>query len=375
MNTDDLDGPGAARAAGLRYVSDRTPGIARLADGAGFRYVDADGHGVSDPDTLERIRRLAIPPAWTDVWICALPHGHLQATGRDARGRKQYRYHARWRVVRDEAKYERMAAFGRALPRIRQAVAGDLALPGLPREKVLASIVTLLEATLMRVGNEEYARANHSFGLTTLRNRHVQVNGSAVAFRFRGKSGVVHARTISDRRLARLIRHIRELPGQELFQYLDEEGQVHAVNSADVNDYLRTIAGDDFTAKDFRTWAGTVLAALALGACGPASSATESKRLVAHAIEQVAAQLGNTAAVCRKCYVHPAVIDAYLGGVLREGWQAPEAPGPGAAPHGLQPEEAAVLALLERRLEAAAPAAKTSRTRKASPERQPRARA
>jgi len=363
MNTDDLDGPGAAKAAGLRYVSDSRPGIARLAAGAGFRYVDAEGRAVTAPDTLERIRRLAIPPAWTDVWICDLPHAHLQATGRDARGRKQYRYHPRWRVVRDEAKYERMAAFGRALPRIRQAAAADLARPGLSREKVLASIVTLLEATLMRVGNEEYARANHSFGLTTLRNRHVQVHGSAVAFRFRGKSGVVHARTISDRRLARLIRRIRELPGQELFQYLDEDGTVHAVNSTDVNDYLRAVTGEDFTAKDFRTWAGTVLAARALGACGPADSAAASKRVVAQAIAQVAEQLGNTAAVCRKCYVHPAVIDAYLDGALPAAWPASGPPGPVEDPCALQPEEGAVLALLERRLEAAAPAAKTSRTR------------
>jgi DNA topoisomerase-1 len=248
--------------AGLRYVHDRAPGIQRHGAPGAFRYTDADGGTVSDHNTLERIRKLAIPPAWTEVWICKLANGHLQATGRDARGRKQYRYHARWRESRDEDKYGRLLAFGRALPAIRARVDAALRLPGLPREKMLATIVYLLQATMMRIGNEEYARTNKSFGLTTLRDRHVRVDGSEVEFRFRGKSGVQHAVKLHDRRLARIISQTRDLPGQELFQYLDDSGQPHAIGSQDVNDYLREISGADYTAKDFRTWSGTVLAAL-----------------------------------------------------------------------------------------------------------------
>jgi DNA topoisomerase-1 len=336
------DAVASARAAGLRHVHDDRPGLRRLAAKNGFRYVDADGKPVRDAATLARIRSLAIPPAWRDVWICPLANGHLQATGRDARGRKQYRYHPRWREVRDEVKYNRMLAFGQALPSIRARVDAALSLPGLPREKVLATVVSLLQATLIRIGNEEYARDNRSYGLTTLRNRHVRVDGSAVQFRFRGKSGVQHAVTVSDRRLARIIARIRDLPGQDLFQYVDDDGNLHSVGSADVNDYLRTLSGEDYTAKDFRTWHGTLLAALALHECGPCGCDTEGKRNVLRAIETVAQRLGNTPAVCRKCYVHPAVLDAYLAGTplpLADDAIA-------TCPHALTREEQAVLALL-----------------------------
>jgi DNA topoisomerase I len=295
---------GSAKAAGLRYVSDAQPGISRLRSGNSFRYLTPEGRAVREAGTLARIRRLAIPPAWEDVWICAREDGHLQATGRDARGRKQYRYHPRWREVRDETKYGRMLAFAKALPRIRRRVSQDLALPGLPRDKVLATVVRLLETTRIRVGNQEYARANDSFGLTTLRTRQVRVNGSTMSFRFRGKSGVQHDVALNDRKLATIVRRMRDLPGYELFQYVDEAGERRAVDSADVNDYLRSAAGEEFTSKDFRTWAGTVLAAQALHECG--------RNQLKHAIARVARQLGNTPAVCRKCYIHPAVIDAYL---------------------------------------------------------------
>ncbi|MGZ3183520.1 MAG: DNA topoisomerase IB [Telluria sp.] len=344
------DPPLAARAAGLRYVSDEQAGIRREPGRKGFRYTMPDGSEVTDEDTLARIKALAIPPAWTDVWICKSPNGHLQATGRDARGRKQYRYHARWRRVRDEVKYERMLSFGRALPLIRQEVDRALRLPGLPREKVLATIVYLLQATMMRIGNEEYARENGSFGLTTLRNRHVRIDGSEVEFRFRGKSGVFHSVKLADRRLARIIQRTRELPGQDLFQYVDDDGEPHAIGSADVNDYLRDITGEDYTAKDFRTWAGTVLAALALQEYEQVDSQAQAKKNIVRAIEHVAEKLGNTPSVCRKCYVHPAVLDAYLDGVMLEGLRARAQNELAAEVHALQPEEAAVLALLERRL-------------------------
>lgn len=295
---------GSAKAAGLRYVSDAEPGISRQRSGSTFRYLRPDGKALREAETLARIRRLAIPPAWEDVWICVRDDGHLQATGRDARGRKQYRYHPRWREVRDETKYGRMLAFAKALPRIRRRVSQDLALPGLPREKVLATVVRLLETTRIRVGNQEYARANDSFGLTTLRTRQVRVKGSTMSFRFRGKSGVQHDVALNDRKLATIVRRMRDLPGYELFQYVDEAGETRAVDSADVNEYLRSAAGEEFTSKDFRTWAGTVLAAQALHECG--------KNQLKQAIARVARQLGNTPAVCRKCYIHPAVIDAYL---------------------------------------------------------------
>jgi DNA topoisomerase-1 len=347
---DTKDSTSAARAAGLRYVHDGRAGIHREAIKDGFRYLDAHGEPVEDETTLARIKGLVIPPAWQDVWICAQANGHLQATGRDARGRKQYRYHPKWRTARDEVKYERMLKFGDALPAIRHEVDRALKLPGLPREKVLATIVYLLEATMMRVGNEEYARTNKSFGLTTLRNRHVKVDGSDVQFSFRGKSGVYHKVKVHDRRLAGIVKRTRDLPGQELFQYIDDDGETHSVDSSDVNDYLRNITGEEYTAKDFRTWSGTVLAALALQEFEKFDSETQAKKNIVRAIESVAEKLGNTPTICRKCYVHPAVLDAYLEGapldVMRERTEEKLA----EDLHALQPEEAAVLAMLQQRL-------------------------
>ena len=344
------DPPAAARAAGLRYVHDDRPGIRREAGKDGFRYLDAHGEPVADENTLARIKRLAIPPAWLDVWICPQANGHLQATGRDVRGRKQYRYHPKWREARDEVKYERMLKFGQSLPSIRAEVDRALKLPGLPREKVLATIVYLLEATMMRVGNEEYARTNKSFGLTTLRNRHAKVDGSDVEFSFRGKSGVYHKVKVHDRRLARIVARSRDLPGQELFQYVDEDGETHAIDSSDVNDYLRAISGEDYTAKDFRTWSGTVLAALALQEFEKFDSEAQAKKNIVRAIESVAEKLGNTPSICRKCYVHPAVLDAYLDGAALEVLRERTEETLQEDLHALQPEEAAVLAMLQQRL-------------------------
>lgn len=357
------DPPAVARQVGLRYVGDDTPGIARVASGAGFRYVDAHGRALSDETTLARIRSLAIPPAWTDVWICPWENGHIQATGRDARGRKQYRYHPQWRSVRDEVKYERMLGFGKALPAIRQRVDDALRLPGLPREKVLATIVYLLEATMMRVGNEEYARQNKSFGLTTLRDRHARIDGSEVEFRFRGKSGVRHAIRLDDPRLARIVRRMRDLPGQELFQYVDEDGEQRTVGSADVNDYLREITGEDFTAKDFRTWSGTLLAALALQEYERFDSEAQAKKNVVRAIETVAERLGNTPSICRKCYVHPAVIESYMDGTMLHALRERARDEMSNALQALSPEEAAVLALLQERLSRAEPVQQVARKR------------
>ncbi|WP_293779655.1 DNA topoisomerase IB [uncultured Oxalicibacterium sp.] len=305
-----------AKQAGLRYVRDGSQGYRRLPTSKGFRYTDSDGKPLKDPLHLTRIRSLVIPPAWQDVWICRWENGHLQATGRDARGRKQYRYHPQWRTVRDEAKYERMLQFGLALPKLRAGLDKALALPGLPREKVLAAVVFLLHATLIRVGNREYARDNESFGMSTLRKKHVRLDGSEIHFSFKGKSGVRHSISLQDRRLANLIKRMRELPGQDLFQYEDEQGVLHAIGSADVNDYLRELCGEDYTAKDFRTWSGTVLAASALVACEPCQSETHGKRMVTQAIVDVASKLGNTPSICRKCYVHPQVIESYLKGQL-----------------------------------------------------------
>jgi DNA topoisomerase-1 len=346
----NADPPAAAKAAGLRYVNDSKPGIRREGSPGGFRYVDARGEPILDEDTLKRIKSLAIPPAWTDVWICPQASGHLQATGRDARGRKQYRYHPKWREVRDDVKYERMIKFGKALPAIRSEVDRALSLPGLPREKVLATIVYLLETTMMRVGNEEYARENKSFGLTTLRNRHVRIDGSDVEFRFRGKSGVWHQVKVHDRRLARIIQRSRDLPGQELFEYVDDEGETRTVDSSDVNDYLRQVTGEDYTAKDFRTWAGTVLAAVALREFEQFDSQTQAKKNVAQAIQSVAEKLRNTPSVCRKCYVHPAILEAYLDGTTLQVLGERAAGDLATSLHDLQPEEAAVLAMLEERL-------------------------
>ena len=296
----------------MRYVSDRSPGIRRRRAGRTFRYSTASGRPVRDPRELARIRSLAIPPAWTEVWICAAPDGHLQAVGRDARGRKQYRYHPAWRALRERTKYDRMRAFARALPRIRRRVERDLARSGLPREKVLATVVRLLELTRIRVGNPEYTRENGSYGLTTLRNRHVEVRGAKLRFHFRGKSGRIRDVAVESPRLARVVRRCLEIRGQELFQYVDDDGSIRSVSSGDVNDYLREISGDEFTAKDFRTWAGTVLARGALEKCSPARNAAEAKRNVVRAIAATAAELGNTPAVCRKSYVHPGILDSYL---------------------------------------------------------------
>jgi DNA topoisomerase-1 len=304
-----------ARARGIRYVHGDTPGIRRLRRGEGFAYRRADGAPVRDPAVLARIRALAIPPAWNDVWICASPHGHLQATGRDARGRKQYRYHAAFRALRDEHKYDRLAAFARALPAIRRRVRADLRRGGLPREKVIATVVRLLETTFIRVGNEAYARENGSFGLTTLRNRHVRVNGRHIEFHFRGKSGKQHAVALDDAQLAHIIRRCRELPGYELFQYV-ENGKPRGVGSADINAYLKEITGADYSAKDFRTWGGTLLAGMALSHRPPPRSKAQAKREVKVAVQAAAAVLGNTAAICRKSYVHPRVIAAYETGKL-----------------------------------------------------------
>jgi len=309
----------AARAAGLRYVDpDTTPGLARVRRRGGFAYVDANGRPVRDAATLERIRKLVVPPAWRDVWICPVPNGHIQAVGRDARGRKQYRYHARWREVRDATKYHRVLAFSRALPRIRRACERDLARPGLPREKVLATAVRLLELTHMRIGNEEYARENGSYGLTTLRDRHVRVEGGRVVFRFRGKAGKVRELDVRDRRLAGIIGKCSELPGHELFQYVDDGGALRTIDSGDVNRYIRAAAGgEEFTAKDFRTWAGTVLAARTLRALEPCAGRGRANKNVVSCVKAVAARLGNTPAVCKRCYVHPAVLESYLDGTLR----------------------------------------------------------
>jgi DNA topoisomerase-1 len=340
----------SAEAAGLRYVTDDRPGIRRLRSGKGFRYVNADGETVREKATLRRIRSLVIPPAWTDVWICPSPNGHLQATGKDDRGRKQYRYHPRWRATRDETKYHRVIAFGYALPRIRARVDEDLSLPGLPRTKVLAAVVRLLETTLIRVGNEEYAEENNSFGLTTLRDRHVDIEGSELRFSFRGKSGVRHKISVTDRRLARIVQRCQDVPGAELFQYIDDDGEAHDIDSADVNAYLQEVAGEEFTAKDFRTWAGTVLAAHALEEFEAFDSETQAKHNIMEAIESVARRLGNTRTVCRKCYVHPAVISAYIEGTLLEALQQKVQLEIADSLGELKPEEAAVLAFLQERL-------------------------
>jgi DNA topoisomerase I len=343
----------AAKAAGLRYISDSRPGITRVRARAGFGYSHPDGSKVSDEETLTRIRKLAIPPAYENVWICPDPNGHLQAVGRDARGRKQYRYHPRWREVRDEGKYGKMLLFGKALPRIRAQVQKDLARHSMPREKVLAVIICLLETTLMRVGNEEYAKTNKSYGLTTLRNRHVKLEGgSRICFDFRGKHGAEHHVDLRDKRLASIVRRCQELPGQELFQYLDDNGTPHAVGSEDVNEYLRAIAGAEITAKDFRTWAATNLAALALRELETFDSQTKAKRNVMQAVEAVSKMLGNTPAICRKCYIHPAVFDGYLDGSLLQALKR-RADAKLANPRaGLKAEEAAVMGFLSRQLAA-----------------------
>ena len=306
----------SARAAGLHYVSDTKPGIRREAGPLGYRFRDARGRRLTSAAEVKRILALAIPPAWTDVWICPDPLGHVQATGRDARGRKQHRYHPKWRAWRDEVKFRRMIEFARALPVVRQRVARDLAQPGLPRTKVLAAIVQLLETTLIRVGNEEYARHNDSYGLTTMHGEHVRVRGRQVRFAFKGKSGVRHTVAVDNGAVAKVVRRCRDLPGVELFQYLDAAGRVRDIKSGDVNAYLREMTGRRFTAKDFRTWAGTVLACRALLKLDKAETAAEAKRNALVAIDAVAGVLGNTRAVCRSSYIHPSVVDAYRAGAM-----------------------------------------------------------
>ena len=339
-------------AAGLRWVSDDMPGIRRRKRGKGFGYLLPNGGRLDDPRDLERIRKLAIPPAWTDVWICPHRNGHLQATGRDARGRKQYRYHPEWRNVRDETKFGRMILFGEALPRMRRRIEDDLAQRGLPRTKVLAAVVRLLETTLIRVGNREYMRQNNSFGLTTLRDGHVDIAGSKIRFEFRGKSGKDHAVEIQDRRLARVVRQCRDLPGQTLFQYLDENGERQKVRSEDVNAYLREISGEDFTAKDFRTWGGSVLMLSALLSMGAPESESErdANKAVVQAVKQVAENLGNRPAICRKYYIHPVVIETFVQGELIDALAGAveDAEDDGEA-NGLRRLEAGVLALLRGR--------------------------
>jgi DNA topoisomerase-1 len=341
----------SAKSAGLRYVSDdRLPGIRRKRIGKAFTYMNADGTPFRDAEEIRRIKSLVIPPAWTDVWICPIPNGHIQATARDAKGRKQYRYHPRWRTVRDVTKYDRMTAFGQILPLIRRRAEQDLARPGLPRKKILAAVVRLLESTLIRVGNEEYARQNDSFGLTTMRDHHVDVSGSTLRFAFRGKSGIQHSVDLTDRRLARVVKRSQDLPGQELFQYLDKKGKHHSIGSSDVNEYLREITKQDFTAKDFRTWAGTVLAATALQEFEAWNSKAQAKRNVVRAIESVAKRLGNTKAVCKKCYIHPAILNTYLDGSLLQMLRRRIDKEMRESLSHLRLEEAAVLALLQYRM-------------------------
>jgi DNA topoisomerase-1 len=340
----------AAEDAGLRYISDDRPGYTRKAKGDDFEYFDTEGKLIRDEQRLLRIRRLAIPPAWTEVWICPTANGHVQATGRDARRRKQYLYHERWREIRDENKYERIALFGETLPKIRRRVDADLKLSGLPREKILATVVRLLELSFIRVGNPEYARENNSFGLTTMQDRHVDVKGSKLRFRFRGKGGIKHEVDLTDRRIARIISKLQDLPGQELFQYVDDEGEIRNVTSQDVNDYLREITGEDFTAKDFRTWSGTMLAALALHAVGGFTTKKEAKANVKSAIDAVAEILRNTPAICRKCYIHPAVLEAYLGAESIEGLNGKATEGMENGQVDLRAGEKALLQFLQKRL-------------------------
>ncbi|MBT2342388.1 MULTISPECIES: DNA topoisomerase IB [Pseudomonas] len=332
--------PPDALPADLHYVDDAAPGITRKKLRGKFCYFDPQGQRITDAAEIQRINALVIPPAYTDVWICTDPRGHLQATGMDARGRKQYRYHPRWREVRDADKYSRMLEFGRALPRLRTHLEEVLAQPGFSRDKVLATVVTLLDMTLIRVGNTQYARENRSYGLTTLRNKHVEINGSAIAFQFRGKSGVEHQITVKDRRLARVIKRCQEIPGQNLFQYLDENGERHAITSSDINAYLKSLTGADFTAKDYRTWAGSAAALAGLRALRWETE-TEAKKHVAEMVKQVARQLGNTPSVCRKCYIHPAVLEGFLLGTLKE------LPKPRVR-KGLSAEEAGLTMFLQR---------------------------
>jgi DNA topoisomerase I len=344
-----IDPADAARVAGLRYVCDENPGIRRRRSGKGFRYLEPDGAALSDARALWRIRSLAVPPAWTDVWICPSADGHIQATGRDARRRKQYRYHSLFREFRDSNKYAHVVAFAEVLPAIRTAVRAAMAQRGLPREKVLATVVHLLDTTLIRVGNGDYARHNKSYGLTTLKNNHASVDGSEVRFRFTGKGGKQWSVRLRDRRVAKIIRACQELPGQDLLQYVDDDGQAQRITSNDVNAYLRELTGQDITAKDFRTWAGSVLAAQALKDVPGFRSQAQAKRQIRAAVECVAKRLGNTVAICRKCYVHPELIDAYLDRSLAARMSAPRAGISRRVRRELHPEELELLRLLRPR--------------------------
>ena len=348
MNAKAIPSPKkSAQVVGLRYVTHEQPGISRERCGQGFRYRSAESTIIRDRHTLKRISSLVIPPAWAEVWICPLDHGHLQATGRDERGRKQYLYHPRWREIRDQTKFDRLMDFARALPGIRKQLRRDLKREGLCREKVLATVVRLLEVSLIRVDNEEYARDNKSYGLTTMKNRHATVRGATIKFQFRGKSGKEHVVEVEDRRVARIVRACQDLPGQELFQCVDDDGQKHHVGSGDVNDYLREITGRDFTAKDFRTWAGTIFTASELRRLGPVDSETKPKKNVVTAVKATAQSLGNTPAVCRKSYIHPAIIEAYLDGSLiprLDEWRGKSG---SSSSRGFLPDEAAVLKFLK----------------------------
>jgi DNA topoisomerase-1 len=341
-----IDSPKSARQAGLLYVNPGLPGIRRLGGPKQFHYQLPNGRALADKNKLARIKRLAIPPAWTNVWICPVENGHLQATGYDARGRKQYRYHRRWREARDETKYNRMIDFARVLPKIRRRIERDLKRPGLPREKVLAAIISLLESGLIRVGNDEYARENHSFGLTTMRDHHVNVRGSKIQFRFKGKSGKYHKIDLEDRRLAKIVSRCQAIPGQELFQYIGDDDKNHDVTSSDVNAYLQEITNSDFTAKDFRTWGGTVMAAVALRESEAFETKKQAKKSLLCAIEAVAQRLGNTPAICRKCYIHPHILNAYLDSSMLEKFKSCLARPVTGAAAALKPGEAAVLAFL-----------------------------
>jgi DNA topoisomerase-1 len=340
----------AAEGAGLRYVSDDRPGYTRKARGDDFEWFDADGKPIRDEQRLLRIKRLAIPPAWTEVWVCPAPNCHLQATGRDARRRKQYLYHERWREVRDENKYDRIISFGKALPKIRRRIARDSKLPGLPRNKVLATVVQLLERTFIRIGNEEYARENKSFGLTTMKDRHVEVKGAKLRFRFRGKSGREHEVDVTDRHIATIVSKLQDLPGQDLFQYVDDDGEIRDITSQDVNEYLREITGEDFSAKDFRTWAGTVLTAIGLNTQEKFETQKQAKSNINTAIKAVAKILGNTPAICRKCYVHPAVLESYLDQKSIDGLKQMTEDALEKEDVNLRSSEAAVLKFLKSRL-------------------------
>lgn len=343
------NGPEAAKAARLRYVSDERPGITRRRAGRGFSYRDLAGETIRDGKVRQRIEQLAIPPAWTEVWICPNPAGHIQATGRDDRGRKQYIYHERWRELRDAHKYDRLVDFASVLPAIRERTDHDLGMRGLPREKVLAGVVRLLEATLIRVGNQEYARVNQSFGLTTLRSKHVDLDGSTISFQFSGKGGIDQEVDVTDRRLARLVKQCLEIPGYEVFRYLDADGERHLVESDDVNEYLQEISGEELTAKDYRTWGGTLAGARELAAYPAPEDEREGAQTVNDVIKSVAQLLGNTPTICRKCYVHPAVIEAYQDGSLQRAFSAPGRPLARNGGYDLDPEERATLKVIKAR--------------------------